>query len=97
MPLRLAVTTAVWLAAICPAVAVKLPVSAPCTSFSFRLAGTVSNALLLESVAVPAEPPEAITVHVADAAEVRAVGEQVSEDTNADAERTMLAVAELLL
>jgi hypothetical protein len=57
----------------------------------------VRSELLLESVAVPCDPPDAITVQVAVAAEVRAVGEQESQDTNAEADRPTLAVAELLL
>jgi len=45
-------------------------------------------------------PPErlaAVTVQVAEVLEVREVGEQESEDTNAETDKLMLAVAEVLL
>ena len=96
-PFRLAVTVAVWLVAIWPEVAVKVAVSAPCETFSAKLAGTVSRALLLDSVAVPVDPPAATTVHVVEAAEASALGEHEMEEMNAAAERLMLAVEDVLL
>jgi hypothetical protein len=75
LPLYDAVTTAVWLVVIVPAVAEKLAEVAP--EATVTDAGTESAVVMLESVtAIPPEPAacESVTVHVETTPELRLVG-----------------------
>lgn len=96
LPLQDAVTTAVWLVAIVPAVAVKLANVAP--DATFTEAGTLSDALLLETAT--ATPPELaacdkVTVHAEVPPELRLVGEHDTEPTTVAAKSEMYVVWEL--
>jgi hypothetical protein len=79
-PLKVAVTTAVWVLATAPAVARKVATMEPAATVTD--AGSVNTGVLLESVTTT--PPEAatldsVTIHVEVAPELRLVGAQESE------------------
>ncbi|MGD0669124.1 MAG: hypothetical protein ABSB23_16320 [Bryobacteraceae bacterium] len=80
LPLYVAVTTAVWLVAMVPAVAVKLAVLKPLATVTDP--GTVSVAALLVSVTETPPAPAAfdsVTVQVDVAPELRFMGAQASD------------------
>ncbi len=80
LPLYVAVTTAVWLLEIVPAVAVKLAVLEPLRTVTDP--GTVSAAALLDSVTATPPLPAAfdrVTTQLAVPPELRLVGVQVSD------------------
>jgi hypothetical protein len=98
LPLYVAVTIALWLLETVVVVALKVAVIAP--DATVIDAGTVKAALLSEIAIVP--PPVgaallSVTVQVLEALGPRVVGLQLSDDTSVDADRVIVAVAELPL
>jgi len=92
MPLRVAVTVALWLLVMVPEAAVKVALLWP--DAMTTLAGTVSNPLLLASVRVAALVAALfkVTVQVLDALLPRVEGAQASELGWAGATRLMVLV-----
>ena len=93
LPFSVAVTVAVWLAAIVPAVAVNVAVVLP--DATVTEAGTVNGAALLDSVTVAPPVLDTVAVQVALALDPRLVGAHVNPVSNTGATSEIAAVCAL--